>query len=1005
MKVKWGKEVPSLLCCRLPDKIISLFVFQKNKKIIFTLLKIFNELQGMAERSDKGNLRMMRVSKRQRGFVLIAVSLFFIMGAMAFSVSILSAQNLLKIDTVRIKQLTNSTYLHNIPFDSAVNSLNQALALAQQTGKMLSIAKTFKRRGDFYYDCSHYRDALNNYHHAETIYQKSIYSEQYIEVLIHLCDCFSHLSQPDSLLIYTMKGLSLVNKTDNNQRLLARLIDKMGFYYEMKEDYSNALTFYYKALAIVQKINNHCGIAREKINIGIIYDDSGDTIKAIQFYKEALKIGRRFKMEDVVSACLSNLSNLKSEKDTTENDSSGELISMEIDKKNGDNYGIAIGYNNIGVSKNNRGQYEEAKADYLTSYALSKKYGFQELKILNLYNLGYFFLDSTRFRNPDSAIHYLNEAERLSKKLHKKEDLLDILALLKTAYQQKKEYKKAYQIAMAYEQLDKVVYTQEKDKKLSEIMVKFQTEQEEKKLEASHKKAQTIQLTGIIISISFLLIIFALSVALRLWRLKNRKLAQQKQFAESLFAQASSYVIILSKSLKTVFINSSFQLDFGYDKQEMKPEVLYQKLHPEDRILLINQLDVVQKQAVQRAVFECRIKNGQDNYRCIAGIISNKLHDKILNGLLINFWDVTELKEKERLLGDREKKYRNIFEAFPDVYFRENTEGILTEITPSVEIIFGFKPKEILGKNVIALYQNRKDWWMVRKEIAGKGEVHDYTLVLLKKDGTPIITSINAKVLFDDNGQIIGVEGVMRDMTDRENRAQQLQEANATKDKLFSIIAHDLVGPIGVQKNIIDLILWDIDSMPKEEIVPLIISMKPALDATFFMIENLLSWARIMRKSIEPRITGNTLYTLVAQIFKFLQAQADKKHVHLIYRGDRKIKAFFDKNMMDIVLRNLITNAMKFSSEESAITVAVEQEGEKVRISVIDRGIGIPPDILKNLNAEKHKSYSRLGTKNEKGTGIGLIVVKEFIHKHKSQLTIESQVGKGSVFSFELPVA
>ena len=948
---------------------------------------------------------MRRISKRQRGLAMIEISLLFMMGVFPLAVSHLSAQNFLNIDTVSIKQLTDSAYLRSIPFDSAVKSLNQALTFAEKTGNESLIAQTYKNRGDFYYDGSHYRAALNNYRPLQNIYQKNRYDEKSLKVLINICDCFRHLSQPDSLLIYTVKGLSLVNNMNNNQPLLARFINEMGSYYELKENYSTALTYYFQALKIDQKINNQNGITREEINIGIIYDGFNDTVNAIRFYKKALKIGRRYQMEDVISACLSNLNALMVDKDTTEYADSGELVSMALDKKSGNNYGIAIGYNNIGVSKNNRGQYAAAKENYLIAYALSKKYGFQYLEMLASFNLGYFFLDSTRFHNTDSALFYLLRAKKLSKKLNKNEDLEDVLFLLQTAYEQRKEYKKAYQTAMAYNRLDTMVYTQAKDKKLSEVMAKYKSEQEGKKLEASHKKAQTIQLTAVVISILFLLIIFGLSVVLRFWRLKNRKLAQHKQFAESLFEHASSYVMVLSKSLKVAFINSSFQLDFGYDKEEIQPEILLEKLHPEDRMVLKHQLDIVQQQAVQRAVFECRLKNGQDVYRNITGIISNKLKNKSINGLLFNFWDVTESKEKERLLKDREKKYRRIFEVFPDVYFRENTVGILTEVTPSVEIIFGYKPMEVLGENATAFYLNKTDRWLLRKELVGKGEVHDYTLALVKKDGTPVLASVNAKMFFDDHGKIMGFEGVIRNMSDREKRAQQLQEANATKDKLFSIIAHDLVGPIGIQKNIIDLILLDIDQMSKEEMVSLLTSIKPSLDATFFMIENLLSWARIMRKSIEPRITGNTLYTLVAQIVEFLQAEADKKHIQLVYRGDRKIKAFFDKNLMEIVLRNLITNAMKFSPEGSTVFVDVERKGAKVKISVLDKGIGIPPDILKNLQSEKHKSYSRLGTQNEKGTGIGLIVVKEFIHKNKSRLTMESQVGKGSIFSFELPVA
>lgn len=208
-----------------------------------------------------------------------------------------------------------------------------------------------------------------------------------------------------------------------------------------------------------------------------------------------------------------------------------------------------------------------------------------------------------------------------------------------------------------------------------------------------------------------------------------------------------------------------------------------------------------------------------------------------------------------------------------------------------------------------------------------------------------------------------------------------------------------------MQKNILDLVLSDIDSMPKEEIISFLKTIKPSLDATFFMIENLLSWARIMRNAIQPSINIYNVYKVITQAFDFLNTQADTKNVKLTFEGDKNLKAGFDINMIDIVLRNLITNAIKFSPKGETVTVSATKAGDNVRISVIDRGIGIPYEILEELRKEKHKTRSRIGTSNEKGTGLGLVVVKEFLTKLGSKLNISSEEGKGSVFYFDLPAA
>jgi PAS domain S-box-containing protein len=366
-----------------------------------------------------------------------------------------------------------------------------------------------------------------------------------------------------------------------------------------------------------------------------------------------------------------------------------------------------------------------------------------------------------------------------------------------------------------------------------------------------------------------------------------------------------------------------------------------------------------------------------------------------------------------RTVRNRElKKYYNIFNAFPDIYFRIDAEGIVTEVSPSVKSVSGYERDEVLGKSVYDFIEINREWPRIKKILQRLQHVKDYGLTIRMKNGQLLFCSLNIHDMRNKEGELIGFEGVLLDITDRvlaEKRRRkseaELKEANASKDKILSIIGHDLVGPIGTQKSILDMLIEDVDEFSREEILQLLKTMKPSLDATFSMIENLLSWARIMRRSIKPNLQPGNIAEVVKKSFDLLGQQAAQKNIRLHYEGEDKVNAVFDKNLMDIVIRNLISNAIKFSFPDSEIRVSVQSSENGVTVRVKDQGTGLTPDQVRKILKETEKLESQPGTRKEKGTGLGLVVVKEFIRMNNGQLQVESQPGKGTTFSFTLPAA
>ncbi len=232
---------------------------------------------------------------------------------------------------------------------------------------------------------------------------------------------------------------------------------------------------------------------------------------------------------------------------------------------------------------------------------------------------------------------------------------------------------------------------------------------------------------------------------------------------------------------------------------------------------------------------------------------------------------------------------------------------------------------------------------------------------------------------------------------------EKLEEALKEKDKLFSIIAHDLKSPFSGFLGIANLLSTDIESFSKEELVELAKSLKASAESVYKLIENLLEWSRIQRGLIPFNPENYNLYFVVEQIHTLHRINLEKKSIKFTNLIPKDLEAKFDINMISTVFRNLISNAIKFTPKGGEVTVDFKQNSNELTISISDTGIGIPKEVLPMLFKIGAKT-SRPGTDGETSTGLGLILCKEYIEKHKGKIWVESQEGKGSTFYFTLPV-
>lgn len=235
-----------------------------------------------------------------------------------------------------------------------------------------------------------------------------------------------------------------------------------------------------------------------------------------------------------------------------------------------------------------------------------------------------------------------------------------------------------------------------------------------------------------------------------------------------------------------------------------------------------------------------------------------------------------------------------------------------------------------------------------------------------------------------------------------EGQRDQLEKLNRTKDKFMSIIAHDLRNPFHSILGFSDLLVRDDDELDEEKKMSFIRLINDSALFAHDLLENLLQWSRSQTDMIKYNPGQVNLKSVVDDVERISRASMEKKHLEFKCEVSSGDKVFGDANMLNAIIRNLLNNAIKFTPENGRITVSMESPDGNNVISISDTGIGIrKEDIERILNLEEFHSTS--GTSGEPGTGLGLILVTDFISRHGGKLDISSEPGKGSTFSFNLP--
>lgn len=460
----------------------------------------------------------------------------------------------------------------------------------------------------------------------------------------------------------------------------------------------------------------------------------------------------------------------------------------------------------------------------------------------------------------------------------------------------------------------------------------------------------------------------------------------------------------IKKSIPLLKNNNELNVSSAYAQALCYTGINYIHLGEYDEALeyLMKSLELNKKNGDKRG--QSMVYNHLSQYYIVTGEPEKALeyarkgyHISLDLGLLYDQFESTAFLSKAYAnLGDFRKAYEFKEKNVKIKDSLKNEENIRKQKETEMEYMFSKKTRQM------ELEQQKKELELENKIYRGELLLYFITAALFLAVVFVIIIYKDYKQKTKMNDLLIEKNKLITNQKEElEHLNHKLDELNSTKDKFFSIIAHDLRNPIAAFKQVTDVFHQDFNSFNEEERFELIKHMKMSSDSLYQLLENLLTWSRSQRGTIDYRPEDFDLKQLIDMIINLLSSQAARKNIELSNNLKKTFPIFADKNMMNTTIRNLVSNAIKYTSDGGHIDVSAEVSGNQVIISVEDNGIGMDEQTASKL-FKIDQSFTTEGTNNEQGTGLGLILCKEFVDKHGGDIWVESSPGKGSKFIINL---
>ena len=395
---------------------------------------------------------------------------------------------------------------------------------------------------------------------------------------------------------------------------------------------------------------------------------------------------------------------------------------------------------------------------------------------------------------------------------------------------------------------------------------------------------------------------------------------------------------------------------------------------------------------------------GQGRYREAESYLSKTLNLATENetrlDLLYAYWGLSSFYEATHKYK-QSLEYIKKYDEVANELFSDNSQKRISAIQAAYEVRKKDREMELLKQEqqIQAMKLERQHFYLLVL-IIGILIIIGASLIVLRLYNKQRIAN---RELYLASEKILDNEKKLKRINrDQEKLLKDLEEANITKDKFFSIVAHDIKSPLQVQLSGSRLLSDRIDSLDKEKIRDIAKELKKNTLHLFDLLENLLNWSRLQQGRMEHNPQRIHLSEMVNSVVGLMGANANQKNISLETDVIDNIYIEADPNMIKSVLQNVISNGIKFSDPGTAIQVTARENGQYINVRVEDAGIGIPDDLHKDL-FRIDKQGSRTGTQGEKGTGLGLVLCRDFMEKNNGSISVHSKEGAGTTVTLKFP--
>ena len=462
--------------------------------------------------------------------------------------------------------------------------------------------------------------------------------------------------------------------------------------------------------------------------------------------------------------------------------------------------------------------------------------------------------------------------------------------------------------------------------------------------------------------------------------------------------------ILIHKNGITKDLNSALSKLIGYQREELLNTNLMDFIHHDDRYIVLE--NIIKKYSGSYEVRAVK-KNGEVFF---AEIEARNFQEQGQELRVAAIRDITLRKQSEEKLRESEQRYRLLIETANEGIFVAQGR-FLKYVNPMTNIITGFTDEELLTIPFIEfIHQDDREFVInnYRRRIMGEAVTQRYPFrILTQNNNTKWIELGSAKIDWEGQPATLNFLTDISERIEAEQeikiKTEELTKLNAEKNKFFSIIAHDLRSPLNGFIGLTQIMAEELSSLTMEEVQEIAVSMKNSATNLFRLLENLLHWSRIQQglMPFDPEVLS--LHPVIDESVEILWESAKSKEIEIVHDIPAHSEVFADLNLLQTVIRNLVSNAIKFTPKGGKINIsAMNTHDNKVQISIIDSGIGISPKLVDQLFSLDVKT-GRKGTDGELSTGLGLLLCKEFIELHGGKIWVESIEGKGSTFSFTIP--